>query len=121
MPDARKAHYTYPPGPSLLNIPVPKFEGAARSLYGSRGPVQAVNTGRQRKPLSGAPESIQHHVDDALARVADLSPRQRTAVRAEVLRMMNDITFLRQLMEEARARGPWSAEAVHPSDEGRVL
>lgn len=56
-----------------------------------------------------------------MARVADLSPRQRTAVRAEVLRMMNDITFLRQLMEEARARGPWSAEAVHPSDEGRVL
>jgi len=54
-----------------------------------------------------------------LARVADLSPRQRNAVRAEVLRMLNDITFLRQLTEEARARGPWSQAAVQ--DEGPPL
>jgi len=117
MADQRPAHMRV----SLLNQPTPPYNGPGASLYGPRGPHQAQNTGRQRKALSGPPESIQHHVDDALARVADLSPRQRTAVRAEVLRMMNDITFLRQLMEEARARGPWSAEAVHPSDEGRVL
>ena len=108
-------------GPSLLNVPTPVFRGPAHSLYGPRGPQQAQNTGRQRKPPSGPPESIQHHVDDALARVADLSPRQRNAVRAEMLRMMNDITFLRQLTDEAKARGPWSAEAVHPTEEGRVL
>ena len=121
MADPRPQHRTMQ---SLLNTPTPPFNGAAASLYGPRGPrgpTQAANTGRQRKALQGPPENIQHHVDDALARVADLSPRQRNAVRAEVLRMWNDITFLRMLTEEARARGPWSAEAVHPTDEGRVL
>ena len=63
--------------------------------------------------------SIEHHIDDALARVADLTGRQRNAVRAEMLRMMHDITFLRQLTDEARARGPWSEAAVQ--DEGRPL
>jgi hypothetical protein len=117
MPDTRirQRHE----GPSLLNIPTPVFQGPAHSLYGPRGPVQPQNTGRQRKPLSTPPESIQHHVDDCLARVADLSPRQRNAVRAEMLRMMNDITFLRMLTTEARARGPWSEAAVQ--DEGRPL
>jgi len=118
MPDQRPQHRTMP---SLLNIPTEPFRGAGHAMYGPRGPTQAANTGRQRKALQGPPENIQHHVDDALARVADLSPRQRNAVRAEVLRMWNDITFLRMLTEEARARGPWSAEAVHPTDEGRVL
>jgi hypothetical protein len=108
-------------GPSLLNIPTPVFQGPAHSLYGPRGPVQASNTGRQRKPLHGEPESVQHFVDDALAHIADLSGRQKAAVRAEVLRMLHDIRFLRMLTTEARARGPWSAEAVQPSDEGRVL
>ena len=115
MPDPRPAHTTV----SLLNQPTPPYPGPGASLYGPRGPMQAQNTGRQRKALQGPPESIQHHVDDALARVADLSPRQRNAVRAEVLRMMNDITFLRMLTEEARARGPWSEAAVQ--DEGRPL
>jgi hypothetical protein len=123
MADPRPSHHTVPAHmrQSLLNTPTPPYEGPARSLYGSRGPVQAANAGRQRRPLSGQPESVPHFVDDALARVADLTGRQRNAVRAEVLRMLNDITFLRQLTNEARARGPWSAEAVQPSDEGRVL
>ena len=103
-------------GPSLLNVPTPVFQGPAHSLYGPRGPQQAQNAGRQRRPLSTPPETIQHHVDDYLARVADLSGRQRQAVRAEVLRMMNDITFLRMLTEEARARGPWSQHAVDHSE-----
>ena len=119
MADPRPSHRTIPA--SLLNMPTPKLESASASLYGSRGPVQSQNTGRQRKPLSSPPESVPHFVDDALARVADLSGRQKAAVRAEVLRMLNDITFLRMLTNEARARGAWSAEAVHPSDEGRVL
>jgi hypothetical protein len=116
MPDTRRAHIHYPPGPSLLNVPNPVFEGAARSLYGSRGPQQAQNTGRQRKPLQGPPESIQHHVDDALAHVADLTGRQKAAVKTQILRMMNDITFLRQLTADARARGPWSQAAVDHSE-----
>ena len=118
MADPRPQHRTMQ---SLLNTPTPPFNGAAASLYGPRGPTQAANTGRQRKPLSGAPESIQHHIDDCLALVADLSTKQKTALRAEISKMLNDITFLRMLTDEARARGPWSAEAVHPTDEGRVL
>ena len=108
-------------GPSLLNVPTPVFQGPAHSLYGPRGPQQAQNTGRQRKPLSTPPESIQHHIDDALARVADLSGRQKTALKAELGRMMRDLSFIRQLTGAARASGPWSEAATHPSDEGRPL
>jgi hypothetical protein len=106
---------------SLLNTPTEPFPGAANAIYGKRGPMQAQNTGRQRKPLTTEPEAIQHFVDDCLARVGDLTARQQGAVKAEVLRMMNDITFLRMLTDEARSRGPWSQAAVQPTDEGRVL
>jgi hypothetical protein len=74
-------------------------------LYGPRGPQQAQNTGRQRKPLSTPPESIQHHIDDCLAHVADLSTRQKTALRAEIGKMLNDITFL-----HGRSEGPGAVE-----------
>jgi hypothetical protein len=104
-----------------MNQEHPKFEGAARSLYGSRGPVQAANTGRQRRPLSGPPESLEHYIDDSLARVADLTARQRTAVKAEMMRTMRDIDFLKTLMDSAKARGPWSQAAVQPTDEGRII
>ena len=102
-----------------MNQETPPFPGAANALYGSRRPQRASNTGRARRALSEPPMSIEHHIDDALARVADLTGRQRNAVRAEMLRMMHDITFLRQLTDEARARGPWSEAAVQ--DEGRPL
>ena len=119
MADPRPQHRTM--GPSLLNTPTEPYLGPGRSLYGSRGPTGPSPDYRIRKPNSSPPENVQHHVQDCLARVAGLSGRQRQAVTTEVLRMLNDITFLRQLTEEARARGPWSAEAVHPTDEGRVL
>jgi hypothetical protein len=65
MPDSRPTHTHY--RPSLLNIPTPPFEGAANSLYGKRGPQGPANTGR-RRPLSGEPMSLEHHVQDAIAR-----------------------------------------------------
>jgi hypothetical protein len=88
-------------------MPTPEFHGAAHSLYGDRGPTQEAHTGR--KALQGPPESLEHHVQDAIARVAGLSPRQRLALRNELMRMTRDIGFLKLIHESAR--GPWS-EAV---------
>jgi len=107
-------------GPSLLNIPVEPYRGPGASLYGPRGPQRAAPDYASRKPLSTQPESVEHYIEDSLAR-ADLSARQPTAVKAELMRTLHDIRFLRMLTDEAKARGPWSAEAVQPSDEGRVL
>ena len=111
MPDHRPAHMTT----SLLNMPTPKFEGPAHSLYGPRGPVQSHNTGRRR--TSEPPMSIEHFVQDAIARVADLSPKQRLALRNEVMRMTRDISFVRLIARQTH--GPYSEAAVQ--DEGRVL
>jgi len=111
MPDQRPAHMRV----SLLNTPTPEFRGPAHSLYGDRGPVQASNTGR--RPLSAAPESIEHHVQDAIARVANLNPRQRLALRNELMRMTRDLGFVRLIA--AQTRGPYSEAAVQ--DEGRPL
>jgi hypothetical protein len=102
--------------PSLLNTPTEPFPGAGAALYTKYGPRGPAHTGRQRKALSGPPESIQHHIDDCLAHVADLSTRQKTALRAEIGKMLNDIRFLRMLTDEARARGPWSQAAVDHSE-----
>ena len=57
-------------GPSLLNVPTPVFQGPAHSLYGPRGPQRAAPDYGTRKPLSTEPESIEHHVQDAIARGA---------------------------------------------------
>ena len=117
MPDVRKAHYTYPPGPSWANEPVPEFPGAANAIYGKRGPQRASPDYAARKPLSTKPESIEHHVQDAIARVQGLSPRQRLALRNELMRMTRDISFVRLIAEQTR--GPYSEAAVQ--DEGRPL
>jgi hypothetical protein len=101
---------------SLLNTPTEPYLGPGRSLYGSRGPQRESPNYAARKPLSTEPETIQHFVDDCLAHVADLTGRQKTAVRAEVMKMLHDIRFLRMLTDEAKARGPWSQAAV-ASDE----
>ena len=113
MTDTRRVHHTMP---SVLNQPTPPFDGAANSLYGPRGPVQAANTGRARKPLNGEPQSIEQHVQDALARVADLSPRQRNALRNVLMQMTRDISFVRMIADQTR--GPWSEAAVR-GDEPR--
>src|SRR6516162_38560 len=68
-------------GPSLLNVPTPVFQGPAHSLYGPRGPQRAAPDYAARKPLSTQPETVEHYIEDSLAR-ADLSARQRTAVES---------------------------------------
>jgi len=91
-------------GPSLLNVPTPVFQGPAHSLYGPRGPARAAPDYRARKPLSAPPETVEHYIEDTLARV-DLSARQRNALKGELMRTMHDIGFLRTLMDSAKARG----------------
>jgi hypothetical protein len=115
MLDQRRAHYTVKP--SLLNIPVEPYRGAAHSLYGERGPVQAANTGRRR--ASEPPMSIEHHVQDAIAKIPDLSPRQKLALRNTLMAMCRDISFIKLIAEQAHHLGPYSAAAVQ--DEGRPL
>ena len=118
MPDTRKAHRTL--GPSLLNTPTPPFNGAGASLYGPRGPQRAAPDCAARKPLSTEPESIEHHVQDAIARVAGLNPRQRLALRNELMRMTRDIGFIKCIHEQSL--GPHSdAAAGVPMDQGRPL
>jgi hypothetical protein len=103
---------------SLLNMPVPKYEGPGASLYGPQGPQRAHNTGRRR--ASEPPTSLEHHVQDAIAKVPDLSPRQRLALRNTIMAMTRDISFIRLIHEQTR--GPWSDQAAgHPMNEGMPL
>ena len=89
-------------------------------MYGPRGPQRASPDYAARKPLSTEPESIEHHVQDAIARVAGLSPRQRLALRNELMRMTRDIGFIKCIHEQSL--GPHSdAAAGIPADEGRPL
>jgi hypothetical protein len=105
MPDARPARTTR----SLLNIPTPAFDGPAAALYGPRGPQRAHNTGRSRRALSAPP-----HVQDAIARVPDLSPRQRLALRNVLIGMTRDLSFERMISEQVR--GLWSEAALRGDD-----
>jgi hypothetical protein len=86
---------------SLLNTPTPPFEGASNSLYGPRVPQRAHNTARK-----GPPQSIADHIDDAIKRVAGLTPRQRLALHNELTKMARDISFIRMVHESREARGP---------------
>ena len=110
MPDPRPVHTTV----SFLNQPTPPFNGAATALYGDRGPQRAHNTGR--RAFNGPPMSLEEHVQDAIARVPDLSPRQRNALRNVMMGMTRDTSFIRLIADAAR--GPWSAAAVR-GDEPR--
>jgi hypothetical protein len=94
-------------GPSLLNQPNPEFRGAAASLYGDRGPVQAAHTGRVE------PQSLADHVDMALDRVKGLGRQQKMAVHNEICRMLRDIDVIRLIMHSAR--GPYSEQVIHDS------
>jgi hypothetical protein len=112
MPDARRVHSTQKP--SLLNEPL--YNGPANALYkyGPRGPAQDYNRGRARKPLSTPPETIDQHIDDALAHVANLSPKLRSSVKQAMLTMTRDLSFVRMIAEQVR--GPHSEAAVHGMD-----
>ena len=99
------AHFRAPP--SLLNIPKEPFRGPGASLYGPRGPQMAALDYRARKALSGPPESLEHHIQDAIARVPDLSPRQRLALRNTMMTMTRDIGFSWSwTLPEVRGRRP---------------
>jgi hypothetical protein len=94
--------------PSILNQPNPEFRGAAASLYGDRGPVQAAHTGRVE------PQSLADHVDMALDRVKGLGRQQKMAVHNEICRMLRDIDVIRLIMHSAK--GPWSQQAIDHSE-----
>jgi hypothetical protein len=117
MPDVRPQHMKV----SLLNTPTPPYNGPGASLYGSRGPQRASpDYAQKRKPLSDPPQSIEHHIDDAIARVADLSTKQKNALRNVLAAMCRDISFIRCVHEQTH--GPHSdAAAGIPMDQGRPL
>ena len=59
-------------------------------------------------------------MQDAIARVAGLSPRQRLALRNELMRMTRDIGFIKCIHEQSL--GPHAdAAAGVPMDQGRPL
>ena len=115
MADPRPTHTTYRYPTTLLNQPL--YNGAANALYkyGPRGPAQDFNRGRARKPLSTPPESIDQHIDDALAHVAGLSPKLRNTVKQAMLTMCRDLSFVRMIAEQAHHMGPHSEAAVMDS------
>jgi hypothetical protein len=74
---------------------------------------------RPRGTPPGPPQNVEEHISQALAKVPNISSRQRTALTHVLMAMCRDIDFLRQLTAAAKAIGPWSQAAV--SDEGRPL
>jgi hypothetical protein len=113
LPDVRPAHMTV----SLMNQPTPPYNGPGASLYGPRGPQRAHNTGRHH---DGPPASIADHIDQAVARVQGLSPKQRLAVHNEMVRLCRDFDFMKRVAAQVRGPGP-DELAIHGSDEGRPL
>jgi hypothetical protein len=98
------------------------------SIYGPTGPSNALGTPGERpmtttmrfaKAPPGPPQNIQEHIEQALAKVPNIGPKQRTALIHVLMAMTRDIDFLRQLTAAAKASGPWSEAAVQ--DEGRPL
>jgi hypothetical protein len=98
---------------SLLNMPTPPFQGAGHSLYGPRGPQRAAPDYAGRR-AGEPPTSLSEHVDDALAKVKDLSVGQRAAVKAAMTTMLRDIGFNKMMADQAKAH-------ALPMDQGRPL
>ena len=118
MADPRPSHTHQP---SLLNQPTPPFPGAANAMYpnhryGNRGPERAMgNRGTKRE---GPPQSIADHINDAIRRVAGLTPRQRLAVHNEMVRLCRDISFMKMVADQTvRGVGATSfGPPPHPFD-----
>jgi hypothetical protein len=110
MADPRPTHTTYRYPTTLLNQPH-EFPGAANAIYGSRGPQRAMRS--YNRGLSGPPESIADHIDQAIARVAGLGPKQRLAIHNEMTKLCRDISFIRMIAEQTH--GPHSEAAVMDS------
>jgi hypothetical protein len=115
--DQRVKHYSA--GPSLLNQPNPEFRGAARSLYGDRGPQRPMQD--YNRKLSGPPESIADHIDQTLDRVKGLGPKQRLAVHNEMVKLSRDISYIRMVASQAHHMGPHSEAATHLDSQGNVI
>jgi hypothetical protein len=64
--------------------------------------------------LSTPPESLADHIDDAIAKVPDLTAKQRAAVRAAMTTMLRDIGFNKMMADQSRAH-------AIPMDQGRPL
>jgi hypothetical protein len=109
MPDVRPAHHTV----SLMNQPTEPFNGPGHSLYGQRGPQRAAPDYGGRR-AGEPPTSLSEHVDDALAKVKDLSAKQRAAVKAAMTVMLRDIGFNKMMAEQSQAH-------AIPMDQGRLL
>jgi hypothetical protein len=118
MADPRPQHFHYKS--SLMNTPTEPFNGPGAALYGPRGPTRSHNTGR-RRPLSTPPMSLEHHIQDAIAKVPDLSPRQKLALRNTFMTLTRDIGFIKLITESAHAHGPWSEAATHLDSQGNVI
>jgi hypothetical protein len=105
--------------PSILNQPTPEFQGAANAIYGDRGPQRAAPDYRSRARPSHQhePQSIADHVDEAISRVAGLGPKQKLALHNELVRLTQNIGFIRMIAQQTH--GPYSEAAVQ--DEGRPL
>jgi hypothetical protein len=114
MPDTRATHTHY--------------SRAAHSLYGDKGPMQAMGHFSPR-PMSTTisprrmglgpappPETVQEHVAAAIEKIPDLSRRQKNSVHAAMLSLCRDIGFIRAVHGQVG----WSQ---HPpqQDEGRLL
>jgi hypothetical protein len=112
MADPRPKHYHY--GPSLVNQPTPEFRGAAASLYGDRGPQRASPDYGARRRRGEPPQSIEDHIQDAIGHVAGLKPGQKLALRNELVRMVQNIGFIKLVHEQTH--GPYSEAAAHGTD-----
>ena len=120
MADPRPQHRTM--GLSLMNQPTPPYHGPGASLYGPRGPQRVAPDYAARKPLSTQPETLEHYIQDSIARVAGLSGPQRRALQSELMRTCRDVGFIRCIHEQAGHQGPHSdAAAGIPMDQGRPL
>ena len=95
------------------------------SIYGERGPRNDLGQPSPRpltttmkfaKAPAGPPQNIQEHIEQALAKVPGLGPKQRTALIHTLMAMTRDISFIRTLADSARAAGPWSQHAVDHSE-----
>ena len=62
----------------------------------------------------GPPQSIADHVDAALARVPNRTPRRRLALHNAMLAMTRDISLIKLVADTAR--GLWSEAAVRAGE-----
>jgi len=84
-------------------MPLSATSPAAAAVYGKRGSA---------RQMRGPPQSLEEHINEAMVRVPNLSPRDRNAIRNVMLQKTRDLDFIRLIMEGAR--GPWSERAAQP-------